>query len=122
MHLLTRHGRLRASRTPASEDARVRAAVAFLRERLAEPVTLADLAEHTHLSIYHLVRVFRKATGQTPHRFLTALRVEEAKRLLRQTDLALDRIAPRCGFSTPGALSAAFLRHTGTRPSVYRNS
>ncbi|GAB2847240.1 helix-turn-helix domain-containing protein [Lentzea nigeriaca] len=122
MHLLTRHGRLRADRPPAREDARVRAAVAFLRERLAEPVTLADVADEVHLSVYHLVRVFRAATGQTPHRFLTGLRVEEAKRLLRETDLPLDRIAPRCGFTSPGALSAAFVRHTGIRPSAYRNS
>ncbi|MEU5265485.1 AraC family transcriptional regulator [Amycolatopsis sp. NPDC021455] len=122
MHLLTRHGRLRAGRPPAREDARVRAAVAFLRERLAEPITLADLADEVHLSVYHLVRVFRAATGQTPHRFLTGLRVDEAKRLLRETDLTLDRIAPRCGFTSPGALSAAFARHTGTRPSAYRNS
>jgi AraC family transcriptional regulator len=120
-HLLTRHGRLRTG-SPGREDARVRAAVAFLRERLAEPVTLADLADEVHLSVYHLVRVFRTATGQTPHRFLTELRVEEAKRLLRGTDLALDRIAPRCGFATAGALSAAFARHVGTRPSAYRNS
>ncbi|AGT84188.1 helix-turn-helix domain-containing protein [Amycolatopsis mediterranei] len=121
-HLLSRHGRLRTGRPPAREDARVRAAVAFLRERLAEPVTLADVAGEVCLSVYHLVRVFRAATGQTPHRFLTGLRVEEAKRLLRGTDLALDRIAPRCGFTSPGALSAAFVRHTGIRPSVYRNS
>ncbi|HEY3464719.1 MAG TPA: AraC family transcriptional regulator [Amycolatopsis sp.] len=121
-HLLTRHGRLRTGRSPAREDARMRAAVAFLRERLAEPVTLADVAAEVHLSVYHLVRVFRAATGETPHRFLTALRVDEAKRLLRETDLPLERIAPRCGFATPGALSAAFLRHTGTRPSAYRNS
>lgn len=121
-HLLTRHGRLRADRPPAQQDTRVRAAVAFLRERLAEPITLADLADEVHLSVYHLIRMFRNATGQTPHRFLTGLRVEEAKRLLRETGLALDRLAPRCGFTSSGALSAAFVRHTGTRPSVYRNS
>ncbi|WP_370962218.1 helix-turn-helix domain-containing protein [Amycolatopsis sp. cg9] len=121
-HLFTRHGRRRAGPAPEREDARVRTAVAVMRERLAEPVTLADLAAEVHLSVYHLVRVFKAATGETPHRFLTRLRVEEAKRLLRGTDLALDRIAARCGFAGPGPLSAAFLRHTGTRPSAYRNS
>jgi len=121
-HLLTRHGRLPAGRAPSREDARVRAAVAIMRGRLAERVTLADIAAEVHLSVYHLVRVFRDATGLTPHRFLTRLRIEEAKRLLRGTDLPLDRIAQRCGFAGPGALSTAFLRHTGARPSVYRNS
>ncbi len=121
-HLLTRHGQRRAGRTPAREDARVRTAVALMRERLAEPVTLADLAAEVHLSVFHLVRVFKETTGETPHRFLTRLRIEEAKRLLRTTDLALDRIAARCGFAGPGPLSTAFQRHTGTRPSAYRNS
>nr|WP_223006894.1 AraC family transcriptional regulator [Streptomyces roseirectus] len=121
-HLLTRHGRLPADRDPAREDARVRATVAIMRDRLAEPVTLADLAAEVHLSVYHLVRVFKATTGQTPHRYLTGLRIEEAKRLLRTTALPLDRIAHRCGFTTAGALSTAFLRHTGARPSTYRNS
>jgi AraC family transcriptional regulator len=121
-HLLTRHARLPVDRVPTREDARVRAAVAIMHQRLAEPVTLADLAAEVHLSVYHLVRVFREATGETPHRFLTRLRIEQAQRLLRDTDLPLDRIAHRCGFTRPEALSTAFLRHTGVRPSVYRNS
>ncbi|NBH12433.1 AraC family transcriptional regulator [Amycolatopsis sp. SID8362] len=121
-HLFTRHGRRRAGPAPAREDARVRAAVAVMRERLADPVTLADLAAEVHLSVYHFVRVFKAATGETPHRYLTRLRVEEAKRLLRGMDLSLERIAARCGFAGPGPLSAAFLRHTGARPSAYRNS
>ncbi|NUT93281.1 MAG: helix-turn-helix transcriptional regulator [Saccharothrix sp.] len=121
-HLLTRHAGLRAVPARGREDVRVRAAVAIMRDRLAEPVTLADIAAEVHLSVYHLVRVFKDATGRTPHRFLTGLRIEEAKRLLRDTDLSVARIAQRCGFATPGALSTAFLRHTGVRPSTYRNS
>lgn len=121
-HLLTRHGRLSASPAPVREDARVRAAVAVMRERLAEPLTLADLAGEVHLSVFHLVRVFKEATGLTPYRYLTRLRIEEAKRLLRDTDLVIAQIARRCGFASPGALSAAFLRHAGARPSAYRNS
>ncbi|WP_067814176.1 AraC family transcriptional regulator [Actinomadura kijaniata] len=122
VHLLTRHSRLPGLGAPTREDARVRAAVAMMRDRLADPITLADIAEEVHLSVYHLVRVFREATGVTPYRYLTRLRIEEAKRLLRDTDLVIARIATRCGFASPGALSTAFLRHTGTRPSAYRNS
>ncbi|MBM7774397.1 AraC family transcriptional regulator [Actinokineospora baliensis] len=118
-HLLTRHRPQRA--IPVREDTRVRAVIAVMRERLADPITLADLGDHVHLSVFHLVRVFRAATGETPHRYLTRLRIEEARRLLRDTDLALAQIATRCGFASPGALSTAFVRHVGVRPSVYRN-
>ncbi|MFD4631153.1 helix-turn-helix domain-containing protein [Streptomyces sp. NPDC058284] len=136
-HLLTRHAsrgrRSRDGRRPdprtrtgtgtgAQEDVRVATAVAMMRDRLAEPVTLAEIAAEVHLSVYHFVRVFKAATGMTPYRYLVRLRVEEAGRLLETTDLAIARIAPRCGFAGPGALSAAFLRQTGMRPSEYRNS
>lgn len=122
MQLLTRHTRRSAEAMPARENPRVRAVVAAMRERLAEPITLADLAGEVHLSVYHLVRVFKDATGATPYRYLTRLRIDEAKRLLRDTDLTISQIAGRCGFAGPAALSTAFLRHTGTRPSAYRDS
>ncbi|MGW7532985.1 helix-turn-helix domain-containing protein [Amycolatopsis sp. NPDC054798] len=122
MQLLTRHGKLSAGPAPARENPRVRAVVAAMRERLAEPLTLADLAGEVHLSVYHLVRVFKEATGATPYRYLTRLRIDEAKRLLRDTDLTVSQISGRCGFASPAALSTAFLRHTGTRPSAYRDS
>lgn len=121
VHLLTRHSGRPDRAAPVREDARVRTAIAVMRERLAEPLTLADIAGEVYLSAFHLLRVFKEATGETPHRFLTRLRVEEAQRLLRGSDLSIAEIAPRCGFASPGALSTAFLRHTGVRPSVYRN-
>ncbi|WP_409465012.1 helix-turn-helix domain-containing protein [Amycolatopsis sp. GA6-003] len=122
MQLLTRHAGLSAEAVPARENPRVRAVIAAMRERLAEPLALADLAGEVHLSVYHLVRVFKEATGATPYRYLTGLRIDEAKRLLRGTDLTISQIAGRCGFASPAALSTAFLRHTGTRPSAYRDS
>ncbi|KZB79157.1 AraC family transcriptional regulator [Amycolatopsis regifaucium] len=122
VHLLTRHALKPSPPRAGREDARVRAAVAMMRERLADPLSLADIAGGVHLSVYHFIRVFKEKTGETPHRFLARLRLEEAQRLLRDTDLSVARIARRCGFATPGALSAAFLRHTGVRPSDYRNS
>jgi AraC family transcriptional regulator len=93
-----------------------------MRERLAEPLTLAIIAAEVHLSVYHFVRVFREAVGQTPHRYLTRLRIEQAQRLLSTTSLSIERIARRCGFASPGALSSAFLRQTGVRPSAYRKN
>ncbi|MEU0565069.1 helix-turn-helix domain-containing protein [Nonomuraea sp. NPDC005983] len=117
VHLLSQG---REPRVPKSEHAAVRKGIAVMQDRLAEPLTLADIAAEAHLSVYHFVRVFRDATGETPHRFLTRLRIELAQRLLSGTTLTVEQIAERCGFSGPGALSSAFLRHVGVRPSVYR--
>ncbi|MEU6269124.1 helix-turn-helix transcriptional regulator [Saccharopolyspora shandongensis] len=116
-HLLTRG---RHEPLPGPEHAAVRAGIAVMRDRLAEPLTLADIAAEAHLSVYHFIRVFRAATGETPHRFLTRLRIERAQRLLSDSALTVGQIAERCGFASPGALSAAFLSHVGVRPSAYR--
>ncbi|MEU2874806.1 helix-turn-helix transcriptional regulator [Streptomyces sp. NPDC007070] len=91
-----------------------------MQDRLADSLTLADMAAEVHLSVYHFVRVFRNTTGETPYRYLTKLRVQMAQRLLSQADLTIADIAQRCGFSEAGSLSTAFLRHVGVRPSVYR--
>lgn len=117
VHLLAR-GRSRAA--PGPERAAVRKAAAVMRDRLADPVKLADIAAEVHLSVYHFIRVFREATGETPHRFLTRPRIEEAQRLLAGTGLTVAEVAGRCGFSSPGALSSAFLAQVGVRPSAYR--
>ncbi|MFF7419002.1 helix-turn-helix domain-containing protein [Streptomyces smyrnaeus] len=52
----------------------------------------------------------------------TGLRIEQAGRLLADTELTVAQIAERCGFSSPGSLSSAFLAHMGVRPSVYRKN
>jgi AraC family transcriptional regulator len=117
-HLLTR-GRMPPR--PGPEHAAVRKGIAIMRERLAEPLTIAGIAAEVRVSVYHFIRVFREATGETPHRFLTRLRIEQARRLLTGTTLTLGQIAERCGFSSPGSLSTAFLAHVGVRPSTYRN-
>lgn len=122
VHLLTRPGRRPGLGRPASEDTRMRRAVEVMRERLAEPLTLAEIAAEVSLSVYHFIRVFKETTGETPHRFLTRVRVEEARRLLGNSDLSIAQVARRCGFATPGSFSTAFLRHTGLRPSAYRNN
>jgi AraC family transcriptional regulator len=117
MHLLTQ-GRGHAA--PGPERAAVRKAIAVMRDRLSGPLTLADIAAEAHLSVYHFIRVFREGTGETPHRFLTRLRIEQAQRLLVDPGLTVEQIAERCGFSNAGALSSAFLAHVGSRPSAYR--
>ncbi|GGN20948.1 AraC family transcriptional regulator [Actinoplanes campanulatus] len=118
-HLVTHYGRRRLDAPSGREDARVRNAVALMRDRLGDPLTLADLAAAANLSPYHFLRVFKRATGETPGRHLTRLRVREATRLL-DAGGTVTAVAAQCGFSSPSHLSTAFLREFGVRPSQYR--
>ncbi|MGW4959834.1 helix-turn-helix domain-containing protein [Nonomuraea sp. NPDC004186] len=117
VHLAIRDGRRGSADRTGREDVRVRKAIAYMRDRLSEPVRLAELAEEVRLSPYHFLRVFKQATGETPGRYLTRLRIAHATHLLEK-GMTVSQVARRCGFSSPGHLSSAFLRETGVRPSA----
>lgn len=107
------------SLTPA--DPRVGRAVAYMRERLGHRVTLPELASQAWLSPYHFLRVFKREVGRTPYRYLTMLRMHEAKRLLSQGE-TVTAVAMRCGYSSTAHFSATFRKETGLRPSRWVRS
>jgi AraC-like DNA-binding protein len=96
----------------------VRRAMEYLRERLAEPVTLDDLADHANLDKFHLCRAFRAQIGMPPHAYLTRLRIARAKELLRG-GVRASEIAPRVGLYDQAQLTRHFRRIVGTTPGRY---
>lgn len=97
-----------------------RRAKAFLMEHLAADVSLADAARECALSRSHFSKAFRQTTGQTPHAWLVAQRVQAARRLLEQPHLRIAEIATACGFSDQSHLTRVFTAHTGTSPARWR--
>jgi AraC family transcriptional regulator len=91
-----------------------------MEERLAEPVSLAELAAAAGLSVSQFSRQFKARTGQAPHRFLLGLRVEHACRLLRTDQLPIAEVAFRCGFSHQEHLTRVMKAHVGTTPGALR--
>jgi AraC-like DNA-binding protein len=67
-------------------------------------------------------RQFTAAVGRPPMSYLTGWRLGHAARLLRETDAALASIAPRVGYSTEFAFSAAFRREYGVSPGRFRSA
>jgi len=93
-----------------------------MRANLSENLNLATLAAETGYSRAHFRRTFRAATGQTPHRYLLDLRLENARALLAGRGMPLIDIAAECGFSSHAHLSAAFRSRFGVSPSAYRRN
>ena len=120
VHTLVQHGRLPALRTRGNDDARVRWTRTFLRENLHRPLSLAEIAAEAGLSRYHFLRLFQRQTGETPHRYLTRLRIERARHELEHGSAAITEIASRCGFANPASFATAFRQQTGSSPSAYR--
>lgn len=120
VHLLTRHAAAPAPREFGRDELRTRRAVRFIRDNHHLPLSLADMAAAAELSPFHFLRVFKTATGQTPYRYLTRIRVERACRHLERGELSVTEIAQACGFATPSRFASAFRAQIGQSPSAYR--
>jgi AraC family transcriptional regulator len=80
---------------------------------------LQTLASEAGYSQAHFLRMFRAATGTTPHQYLLDLKLEKVKELLATRKIPLIEIAAACGFSSPSHLSTAFRKRFGATPSRY---
>jgi len=127
-HLARRYGG-GASANPASPSPvrglaeRQFAAVRELMDyRLAGPLPLDDLAAAASLSVRQFARSFKATTGQTPHRYLMDLRVQQAVRLLRTGNQPIAEIAARCGFTHQEHLTRVMRAQMGTTPGAIRRA
>ncbi|EPX59167.1 Transcriptional regulator, AraC family [Cystobacter fuscus DSM 2262] len=111
-----------ATRGVRSDHSRpVRRALAFIRERLEESISLEELATHVDLDKFHLCRAFRAQVGMPPHAYLTHLRVARAKELLTR-GVRPSELAPLVGFYDQAQLTRHFRRLVGTTPARYVKS
>nr|MBA3867150.1 helix-turn-helix domain-containing protein [Solirubrobacterales bacterium] len=94
----------------------------WIAERLEQPLDVAAMSAHAAVSPRTFARRFREETGTTPLQWLLAQRVLEARRLLEESELAVEAIAWRVGFGTAASLRDHFRRVTATTPSAYRRS
>jgi AraC-like DNA-binding protein len=85
-----------------------------------QPLTLKEVAGVSCLSPNHLLRSFKQIFRQTPHQFLTATRLEYARKMLADRRLSVTDVCFSVGFESPSSFSRAFRRHTGFPPSEYR--
>ena len=92
-----------------------------MHAHLGDDLDLDRLAAVAALSKFHFVRSFRDATGLTPHRYLTMLRMRRAATLLTGTGQTVRQVAAACGYRSPSRFAAAFRREYGTAPAGYRN-
>lgn len=121
--------RLRAGSTPPPDappvrpgDRGIMLARAYVEDNLARNISLDDMAGVAGLSRYHFLRVFKAATGETPHRYVQARRAERAMDMLRHTGLPLADIAQATGFKSAPRFVRAFRDVTGTTPGAWRRS
>lgn len=105
--------------TPATRIDHIRT---YLAQNLHRNLDLAEVARTVPCSTEHLIRTFKRATGQTPYQYLQQRRIDQARQLLIATDLSLAAVAERVGYQSVSRLHAVMKRATGRTPGQWRTS
>jgi len=92
----------------------------LLLSRLDGALSLDEIARECGVSRSHLARAFKRSTGQTPHRWLLARRIERACELLRDSRLPLAEISTRCGFADQSHFTRVLRSALGESPGKWR--
>ena len=92
----------------------------YIGANLEGDLSLERMAMIACLSRFHFARAFRQAVGQSPHRYVSAKRLERAKALLIHGDRPLVDIALALSFSSQANFARAFMQATGLAPGQYR--
>ncbi|WP_315092801.1 GlxA family transcriptional regulator [uncultured Cellulomonas sp.] len=99
----------------------VRDLLAWIRDHLADDLSVPALARHVNLSERQFTRVFKSEVGETAASHVEAVRLESACRLLETTSRTIEQIAKACGFGTPESMNRSFQRRLGTTPGAHRH-
>lgn len=104
----------------AINDPDVSAAVALIHRQAMQTLRVSDIAREVGVARRGLERRFRKLLGRSPLDEIHRVRIERAKGLLVNTDLAIPAVARAAGFGSPQRLGAIFRQHTGVSPRIFR--
>ena len=129
VHLLREHSSLgqKARRSMDHPPGRglpprsLRLVIEHVEANLAGHLSLSGLAAVVNVSPRHFLRLFKRSTGLSPHRYVIRRRVERAKVLLSGNDTPLWQVAEACGFAHQQHLSTHFKRLVGVSPGRYRS-
>ena len=125
MERLCVHHRVENSYLKSDADsnalASVKNAIEFINMSYNKDISLTDVADHVGINQYYMAHIFKDITGTTFLSYLTRIRCEEARKLLRSTSLSISEISKNCGFNNPSYFSKRFKDLYNMLPNQYRN-
>ncbi|HYV94002.1 MAG TPA: AraC family transcriptional regulator [Chitinophagales bacterium] len=92
----------------------------FIDEHFSEPLDLNNIADEAFFSKFHFLRLFKNAYGRTPHQYLTLVRVQRAKELLKNKNTTASQACFDVGFESITSFTSLFKRHTGSTPASFQ--
>ena len=103
-------------------EVRINNVCLFIQNNFQNKIYLKEVADLIYLTESNFCKFFKKATGKTYSDYVNEIRINEASRLLIQSDKTISQISFECGFETLSYFNRVFLNKKGTTPSVYRKS
>jgi AraC-like DNA-binding protein len=91
----------------------------FIDKNFADKIDLTNIADEACFSKFHFIRLFKDIYGKTPHYYLTVVRIEHAKNLLKE-NISIAEVGSSIGFESITSFTALFKRLAGSTPSVYQ--
>jgi AraC-like DNA-binding protein len=110
----------RLARPPANKQALLDRVRSLVMADLSDPIGATDIAKRLGWHRVYFAERFRAAAGFPPGAFITSLRLDEARRLLRNEDATLEKVAHAVGLGSASRLCRLFRRHFGATPGAYR--
>jgi AraC family transcriptional regulator len=99
---------------------RLKKAIDYINDNLAEDLSLRDISSIIHVSPYYFSRMFKRSTGLSPHQYLLRRRIEVAKQLLLRKNSSILEISQQVGFASQSHFIKVFRKYTGATPKNYR--
>lgn len=95
---------------------------AYLHQHFQEPLSIQEIADEFGISRGYLFNLYRRDMGKTIGQTLLEIRLNEAKSLLKETNMNIESLCYRCGFSDLGNFYKVFKRNTGCAPGKFRKA
>jgi AraC family transcriptional regulator len=108
--------------TPSLPAYKLKRVTELMADHMAEDLSLDQLAARVGLSKFHFNRLFKRATRLSPSRYQIELRLNGARRLLRETKKSILNVALEVGYTNPSHFAKLFRRETGLTPVSTANS
>ncbi|MFB4494381.1 helix-turn-helix domain-containing protein [Enterobacter hormaechei subsp. oharae] len=100
----------------------VKYGIEFINQHFDEEISLTTIADNAGVSYHHFSRIFKKISGYNFKEYLTMIRINKAKRLLKDTCIPITDISYTCGFSGHKQLIFAFNKYCRMTPTTFRKS
>lgn len=91
----------------------------FIDTHFAEKIDLDNIADEAYFSKFHFTRLFNSTYKKTPHQYLSFVRIEKAKQLLK-SEMSVSAVCYAVGFESVTSFTGLFKRMTGTTPAAYQ--